>query len=68
MTPLQSKALQILARVNECSAYTMRARLDTLHSLRRKGFVRAEGHGHMAMPHSAAWRITDAGRAALAQA
>lgn len=66
VTDKQMQHLQVLAG-GERSAYPG-LHMGTLAALERKKLVTAErGLGSMAMPRSATkWRLTDAGRAALA--
>lgn len=64
LTPTQRKALAGL-KDESSSAFSLRVSLTTLEALQSKGLVRAIGLGHMAMPRSAAWQITQAGLAAL---
>ena len=63
LTPIQRKALSKL-RDGDKSAYGLRVSLSTLQTLQSKGLVRAVGVGHTAMPTSAQWQITEAGRTA----
>jgi hypothetical protein len=67
LTVVQSSALSKLAD-GESSAYRLRAGLGTLRSLEKRGLVVSRGGlGSMAFPHtSIQWRITEAGRNALA--
>ncbi len=68
LTKRQKMALARLSDSASC-AYTIPAGLNTLEALERRGLVSARrGVGSISMPHTAIiWRITDAGRAALAE-
>jgi hypothetical protein len=57
-----------LAAAQKESAYGLRVSMGTLNALEARGLVRSvRGVGSIAFPHtSIMWRLTDAGRAALA--
>lgn len=65
LTTLQRRALHWLA-VEPGSAYGMQISLGTLDALSDRGLASPVGHGHMAFPRNGTWKITEAGRAAIA--
>jgi hypothetical protein len=70
LTPKQMEALTRLAKEREPKgSYSLQAGLNTLNSLALKKLVSATyGPGSISMPHtSIKWKITEAGRAALAE-
>lgn len=68
LSPKQMEAVTKLSTVPKESAYGLRVSLGTLNSLEARGLVKAQhGVGSIAFPHtSIMWRLTDAGRAAIA--
>lgn len=70
LTKAQEKALHSVGMEDGATAYTARVKLNTLYALEERGLVRGtRGLGSMAFPQSSIiWRLTPAGRAALAKA
>ena len=68
ITERQRNALASLSLYVEQNAYGLRVGLNTLSALERRGLVKSRHElGSIAFPHNnIIWRITDAGREALA--
>lgn len=67
MTEAMLSALSDLER-EPSSAYEIGCSLGTIRALERRGYARCiPGPGNFAFPHTATWRITPAGRAALTE-